>query len=190
MSSAAGHKTLVLFGSARRKGNTMVLLDAFLAGSSGEVHIVDAYRTKDVSPCVDCRRCFKQRSCSIQDGMQEIYRRTDEADCIVLAAPMYFHSVPGPMKSILDRYQLYWAGTVRGDRPPEPTRKGAILMVGGAPSFPGQFEAGEILLRGLLGDLSAECTGIIRAAHSDVDEVAHNKEKKAEALALARKIYC
>jgi putative NADPH-quinone reductase len=182
-------KTLVVFGSARRNGHTRALLDAFLAGATGDVHIVDAYRTKEISPCLDCRFCWKQRACAIKDGMQDIYRRIDGADCIVLAAPLYFHSVPGPMKSILDRFQMYWAGEVRGDKPAGPSRKGAILMVGGAPAFPDQFTAGEIVLKGVLGDLAAECAGMVTSDHSDVDAVAGNAAKQAEARDLARRIY-
>ncbi len=182
-------KTVVFYGSARRAGNTRALLDAFLAGASGEVREVDAYRTRNVSPCIDCRHCWKKRECAVKDGMQDIYGLIDEADVIVLASPMYFHCVSGPLKSILDRCQMYWAGAVRGDRPERPVKKGAILMVGGAPSFPGQFEAGRIVLAGLLGDLGAACSGIVVSSHTDADAVADNEGKKAEAFALAKSMY-
>ena len=182
-------KTIVFFGSARKSGNTRALLNAFLQGSTGDVYEVDAYRVHNISPCIDCRHCWNKRECAINDGMQDIYRKIDEADVIVLASPMYFHCVTGPIKSIIDRCQVYWAGTIRGDRPKNLIKKGAILMVGGAPSFPKQFEAGRIVLEGLLGDLGAECKGIVVASHTDVDAVAKNEAKKAEAFALAKIIY-
>ena len=74
--------------------------------------------------------------------MQEIYQKLEEADNIILASPMYFHSITGRMKALIDRFQVYWAGHVRGDMPEKPLRKGAILMVGGAPAFENQFLGG------------------------------------------------
>ncbi len=182
-------KTLVLFGAARKNGNTRALLDAFLEEATGQVDIIDAYRTKDVSPCIDCRFCWKKRECSIKDGMQEIYRLVDEADRFVLAAPLYFHSVPGPMKSIIDRFQMYWAGTIRKDRPSKPTRKGAILLCGGAPSFPNQFTAGELVLKGVLNDLSATCVGMVTVPQTDKFPVSENNAIQDEARKLARELY-
>ena len=108
-------KTLVLFGAARENGQTKALLNAFLEGLEGEVEIIDAYRMKDVAPCKDCRFCWYKKGCSIKDGMQEIYKKYEEADNIVVATPMYFHSVTGELKVLIDRFQLYWAGHVRKD---------------------------------------------------------------------------
>lgn len=180
-------KTLVLFGSAREDGHTKALLNVFLEELEGEVEIIDAYRTS-VAPCKDCRYCWKKRGCSIKDGMQEIYKKVDEADNIILAAPMYFHTVPGPMKVLLDRFQVYWASFVRKDHPDKNIKKGAILMVGGAPAFKNQFLAGEIVLKGLLGDFAAECLGVISFPDTDRQTVYENEELKAKARELARKI--
>ena len=182
-------KTLVIYGSARKKGHTRSMVDAFLAEAPGQVDTVDAYRTKDVSPCIDCRHCFKKRECAIADGMQEINRLVDGADRILLAAPIYFHSVPGPMKCILDRFQMYWAGTVRKDRPAALKKGGAILLCGGAPSFPGQFTGGELVLRGVLSDLGRTCVGMVTSFHTDVSPVDQNREVLEQIRELARETY-
>ena len=137
-------KTLVIFGAARQKGHTKQMVDLFLEHLDGEKEIIDAYRT-DVKPCMDCRYCWKTKACAIKDGMQEIYQKIEAADNIVLASPMYFHSVTGRMKVLIDRLQVYWAGHVRNDMPEKFTKKGAILMVGGAPAFENQF-LGEVCL--------------------------------------------
>ena len=49
--------------------------------------------------------------------------------------------------------------------------KGAILMVGGAPSFPNQFLGGELVLKNLLNDLSTECLGEVCLPNSDKDSL-------------------
>lgn len=180
-------KTLVFYGSAREKGgHTRALLDVFLKELGGETRIIDAYRTP-VNPCADCRACWKKRACSIDDAMQEIYRLIDEADHILFATPMYFYAVPGPLKNIIDRMQLYWAGRRRGDLPKERTKKGAVLMVGGAPSFPNQFLGGELTMKGALTALQADCIGVVTVSDTDRVPVTQNQTAIAEVRELARR---
>ena len=123
-------KILAFFGGARKKGNTMAMLDYLLSKMEGEKEIVSCY-SLDVSPCIDCKYCYRKRACSIKDGMVDIYRKIDEADIIIYAAPIYFYGNPGPMKVMMDRFQLYWASPLRGDV--LFGKKGAIISSGGSP---------------------------------------------------------
>ncbi|MGI5958960.1 MAG: flavodoxin family protein [Massiliimalia sp.] len=181
-------KTLVFFGSARLKGHTKAMLDLFLENLDGEKEIIDAYRLENVAPCKDCRFCWHKKGCSIKDGMQDIYQKVEEADNIVLASPMYFHSISGKLKTVIDRLQVYWAGHVRNDMPDHFVKKGAILMVGGAPSFPNQFLGGELVLKNLLNDLSTECLGEVCLDNSDKDSLETRPEVAEAVVALAKKM--
>ncbi len=180
-------KTLVILGAARKKGHTRSMVDLFLEHLEGESEIIDAYRT-EVKPCMDCRYCWKNRACAIQDGMQDIYRKVEEADNILLASPMYFHSVTGKMKILIDRLQMYWAGHIRQDMPEKNTKKGAILMVGGAPSFERQFLGGELVLQNLLKDLSADFLGEVCLPNSDHDSLETRPDLAEKVIQLAEKM--
>ena len=180
-------KTLVIIGAARKNGHTRQMVDLFLEHLDGEKEIIDAYRT-EVKPCVDCRFCWKKKECAIKDGMQEIYQKLEEADNIILASPMYFHSITGRMKSLIDRFLVYWAGHVRNHMTETFLRKGAILMVGGAPSFENQFLGGEIVLKNLLNDLSTECLGQVCLPNSDRDSLETRPDIAAQVIALAEKM--
>ncbi len=181
-------KTLVFYGSARKNGHTKQMLSLFLNHLEGKAEIVDCYREKNISPCMDCRYCLKTRGCAIKDDMQEIYKKIDAADLIVLAAPMYFHCIPGPMKSVLDRCQLYWAGLVRKDHDLDKPKIGVILMVGGAPDFEKQFTAGEMVLKGLLSDLNAEHMGTVSMPNSDHDSLEIRLDIAEQIIQLAKAI--
>lgn len=159
-------KNLVFYGSARKNGHTKQMLDELLKNLEGETRIVDAYR-EDIRPCRDCRYCWKIKGCPINGPMQDIYELINSADNIIVAAPMYFHSVSGPLKTIIDRCQVYWAKMMRGyvEKPFE--KKGLLLLTGGAPAFDHQFLAGEIVLKGWLGDLEAECIDSIHFSDTD-----------------------
>ncbi len=104
-------KTLVITGAARQKGHTNQMVKLFLDTLGGDYDIIDAYRVENVAPCKDCRYCWHKKGCSIKDGMQEIYDKLEAADNIVLASPMYFHSITGKMKALIDRFSgvLGWA---------------------------------------------------------------------------------
>lgn len=180
-------KTLIITGAARPHGHTRQMVDFLLAHLKGEVEIIDAYRFQ-FDPCRDCRYCWKHPACVINDNMQDVYKLVEQADNIILASPMYFHSVTGKMKTLIDRFQVYWAGHLRQDMPEKPVRRGAIIMVGGAPSFPDQFAGGELVLKNLLKDLSAECIGQVCMPNSDHDSLETRPDLKEKLLQIAEQM--
>ena len=182
-------KTLVLFGSARANGHTKAMLDLFLETLGGEVEIIDAYRTElEIAPCKDCRFYWHKNGCSIKDGMVSVYEKLEEADNIVLASPIYFHSISGKLKTIIDRLQPYWASCLRKDKPEAFRKTGSILMVGGAPSFENQFLGGDLVLKNLLKDMSIHFTGEVTLPNSDRDSLETRPDIADEIRALAQKV--
>lgn len=176
-------KTLVLFASPRNNGNTKTMLDCFLKEVEGSIEILDVYK-KTISPCIDCRFCWKKRECFIKDDMQDIYNKADEADNIVIASPIYFNSVPGPLKILIDRFQVYWAGHVRKDFPKTISKKGIILFCGGAPAFENQFLGGELVIKGFFREISTEFIGILTASNTDKYPVSENIDIQEQASNL------
>lgn len=59
-------KTLVLNGSPRVSGDTVSLIKLITSGIKGDTKIVNAYYC-GISPCIDCRYCWKHSGCSIND---------------------------------------------------------------------------------------------------------------------------
>lgn len=182
-------KTLVLFGSARKKGHTRAMLDLFLETLGGEYEIIDAYRLEEeIAPCKDCRFCWHKNGCSIKDDMIDIYQKIEECDNIVLASPMYFHSISGKLKTIIDRLQPYWASYLRNDKPESFRKTGSILMVGGAPSFENQFLGGELVFKNLLKDMSINFTGEVTLPNSDRDSLETRPDIAQQIIDLANKV--
>lgn len=180
-------RTLIFFGSARKKGNTKDMLNLFLENLSGKVDVIDAYRT-EVKGCIDCRYCWENRGCSIDDDMQNIYPLIDKADNIVFAHPLYFNSVPGPLKNIIDRCQVYWASRRRKDRAQILDKKGILLLCGGAPSYDNQFKAAEIVLEGVLKDMKADILGQIFVPNTDKVPVMQNEKAKKKINELTKRL--
>ncbi len=182
-------KTVIINGSARKTGYTNKMINDFKENTIGEVEEVNCYKIENILPCLDCRYCWKNNKCVIDDGMQDIYKKIDKADVIVFATPIYFHSVTGKMKILIDRFQLYWAGHIRKDHKNYKEKLSIILMCGGAPAFENQFLGGEIVLKGLSNDLNAKCIGIVTLHNTDkVTEDDYITTKK-EIIKITNSIY-
>ncbi len=79
-------KTLIINGSPHKNGDTAYILQQIKNKLEGEVEEINAYFDK-ISPCIDCRHCWKQEGCAIKDGMEKIYK--DDYDTIIVASPIY-----------------------------------------------------------------------------------------------------
>lgn len=186
-------KNLILFGSARNKnGHTKQMLDLFLDNLGGENYIVDAYNVfnseKPIMPCKDCRYCWKIKGCSIDDMMTEVYQKLEESDNLIVASSVYFASVPGPLKLIIDRFQPYFASYLRKDKPEKPLRKGALLMVGGAPYEEKQFLGTQLVANNLFNDTDTEIIGDVFLSNSDHDSLDTKKDVYNSVISLSEKM--
>ena len=124
-------KTLILNGSPRTKGDTVSLIDRLTGSLEGEYRIVDTYRS-NISPCLDCRYCWENPGCAIQDEMQEIYDYIADCDNIVIASPLYFSELTGKILDFGSRLQTYFCGKFfRKEEMSITPKRGAVILVGG-----------------------------------------------------------
>ena len=100
-----GKTVLVLSSSPRKAGNSDILCDQFVAGARESGHQTEkiALREKDIHYCTGCGVCFKGKVCSQKDDMAEILEKMMAADVIVMATPVYFYTMCGQMKTLIDR---------------------------------------------------------------------------------------
>jgi len=115
-------KFIGILGSAREGGNTEVLLDAALVEAQENGVMVDKIplREKSVAPCDGCGACVRTGKCIIDDDAQEICQKMVASDGIIWATPVYFWSMSGQTKTLMDRTyallfpKLQLAGKVGG----------------------------------------------------------------------------
>ena len=104
-------KVLILSGSPRKGGNSDLLCDEFLRGAQESGNQVEKVflRSKKVAPCNACYYCKNSGGkCAIPDDMAEILDKMQAADVIVMASPVYFYSIGGQMKAVIDRSVARW----------------------------------------------------------------------------------
>lgn len=129
-------KILGVLGSPRYKGNSHLLLEEFLRGASRAGAVTRQIILEDLrySPCKACGGCHNTGRCVIQDDMQGIYAEVEEADGLVLAAPVHFGSISARAKMAIDRFQCFWAAKYLLKKPrinPSDGRLGFFICVGG-----------------------------------------------------------
>lgn len=107
---------LVINGSPKGdKSNSYQLTKAFLqgmelgieetgGGEKAEIERVDVNRL-NIRPCLGCFSCWNKTpgKCCIQDDMQDIITKLLWADVIIWSFPLYYYTVPGGLKNLIDR---------------------------------------------------------------------------------------
>jgi multimeric flavodoxin WrbA len=98
-------KVLVLFGSPRKKGNTIQLVNAFSKILKDKGHSMKVLYLNDMNlrPCQGCYACLKEGICRINDDMKDIRKFIAESDLIVYATPIYWFGPSGQLKLVMDR---------------------------------------------------------------------------------------
>lgn len=100
-------RILVIRGSARNQGYTNRLCDAvkdILPHCT--VEYFDTYKD-DFEPCNGCNFCEKNGRCVYRD-LDGFFDSFKKADLVIFASPVYNGSFSAPMKSLIDRFQVFY----------------------------------------------------------------------------------
>ena len=107
-------KVVVITGSPRKNGNSAAMAEAFIKAAEEKGHTVTRFDAAmmNVGGCHACETCFKSgKACSFDDDFYTIAPHILEADDIVFAMPVYWYSIPGQIKNVIDKiYSFCVAG--------------------------------------------------------------------------------
>lgn len=132
---------LIINGSSRRAGNSQILADMAEKGAmkvkEAKIHQF-SFAGKTFAGCMaECSKyCMKHGTCSIDDGLRELWKVYLWADAIVWVVPVYHVGVPGQVKCAMDRLCNMQYSYFKGRYPRWGKVWGAIVQ--GASRFGGQ----------------------------------------------------
>ncbi len=101
-------KVVAFNGSARKEGNTAILLNMVLGELKQEgieTELVQLAGTQ-IQGCSACFKCFgtKDRRCAVEkDAVNDYIAKMAGADGILLGSPTYFSDVSAGMKALIER---------------------------------------------------------------------------------------
>lgn len=98
-------KVLIIKTSLHVNSNSDLLADYFADGATKAGNNVEviSLKKKDIKYCMGCFACQKLGKCVIKDDANEIADKICESDVIVWVTPIYYYSVSGQMKTLIDR---------------------------------------------------------------------------------------
>lgn len=100
-------KVVAINGSARKGGNTSILINLVLNELQKEDIETETFSLsgKKISGCRACFKCFQNKDghCSIDDDLNALMDKIFTADGIILGSPTYFTDVSTEMKGLIDR---------------------------------------------------------------------------------------
>jgi len=102
-------KVVAFNGSARKDGNTAILLNYALTELQKEGIKTELVQLagKNIRGCIACRKCFekKDKRCSgvTDDIVNECIEKMIEADAIILGSPVYYSDLTAGMKALIER---------------------------------------------------------------------------------------
>ena len=142
--SGKNRNILVLTGSGRRGGNSDLLADAFVQGAREAGHKVDIFACgqRPMVSCMHCGGCWSTGTpCVIEDSFSDLWPLLEKAEILVFCSPLYWYSMSGHIKCVIDRFFPYSSK----ERPRDmAVREAMLLMVGETPllrSFAGAAES-------------------------------------------------
>lgn len=99
-------KVLAINGSARKDGNTAIIINKIfeeLNAAGIETEIVQ-FAGSIIEPCKACWACGGQNNCvHKKDMFREVYEKMLDADGIILGSPVYSANVSANMQAFLER---------------------------------------------------------------------------------------
>ena len=98
-------KVLLINGSPKVKGNTAVALEQMaevFADQGIEAELIHI-GNKNIRGCVACGSCYKTGNCVFDDEVNEVARKFEEADGMVVGSPVYYASANATLIAFLDR---------------------------------------------------------------------------------------
>jgi multimeric flavodoxin WrbA len=102
-------KTVILFGSPRKEGNTIQLVSTLTESLKSKGSSVRMLYLNDmnVRPCQGCEACLAKGVCKINDDMKDIRKYVLESDLVVFASPVYWFNMSGQLKLAIDRFLAF-----------------------------------------------------------------------------------
>jgi len=98
-------KVLIINGSPRLNGNSTKLINEMKRVFASENIEVDEYQigSKAIRGCAACGYCYEHGECVFKDDINDLAKRFENADGLVVTSPVYYGSANGSVISLLDR---------------------------------------------------------------------------------------
>src|SRR5512136_2027080 len=174
-------KVIGLLGSPLSDGNTAKLLDQALKGAEDAGCIVEKILVTnlDFQACEEMMFCKDHDTCIIDDDMQQLYPKFKEMDCLIIATPVMTMGIPGKLKSLMDRFQVFFMAKYMRRDPLVPKEKRnsrlCLFIAISGMKVPGVFDGAKATVAAFLEIIDCRLFGEILVPDMDTIRGIHTK---------------
>ncbi len=180
---------IALVGSPRKNKNNDSLVNNMLKGIQdtchNEIHMEKLYiRDLDIKPCMACAACARKAGCIIEDDMSQIYDKFNRADIVIISSPLYFNSISGALKTLVDRNQAIWSSKYILNQPiidRQKKRLGYFICTAGMPESEDLFDATLPIMDLFFKSINTQWVGNLFIGDMDRKPIINNRELLKEA---------
>lgn len=173
---------LVLAGSPHgRNGDSGALARLVLERLAGGTRWLDVYSLA-IAPCRGCGACLATGDCVLDagDDMGVVVAGLRWCDVLLVASPLHFSSLSGPLICCFGRLQRFWKSGGLGGK----ARRGGLAVAGGS-EYGNMFDPARRVAAALFATLGVEWRGMATASGTDRIAAADNPAAREQAAALA-----
>jgi multimeric flavodoxin WrbA len=176
-----GKKVIGLLGSPLSDGNTAKLLDRALKGAEDAGCVVEKILVTnlDFQACEEMLFCKDHDTCIIDDDMQQLYPKFKEMDSLIIATPIMTMGIPGKLKSMMDRFQVFFMAKYMRKKPfiskeRRAGRRGLFICISGM-NIPEVFVGAKLTVRAFFDIIDCQYTDELLISDMDTirDVTAH-----------------
>ena len=157
-------KVIGLLGSPLSDGNTAKLLDRALKGAEDAGCTVEKIEiaSLDFQACMEMLFCKDHDTCIMDDDMQQLYPKFKDMDALIIATPVMTMGIPGKLKSMMDRFQVFFMAKYIRKKPfiskeRRVQRKGLFICISGM-KIPEVFVGAKLTVKAFLDIIDCQYT--------------------------------
>jgi multimeric flavodoxin WrbA len=180
-------QALAILGSPRPQSVSTDLVRAGLAVCAEAGWETDELDGTDerIEFCPACNRCQRTGRCAQDDWLAEQFPRLLRADLVLVGSPIYFFSLSGQLKRLVDRCQPFWVRRFRIKDPEflaRPARPSLLFAAAGGPASERLWTSSELIMTMWSNTMGWE----FRPGHYEAATDTLTPERRAAACAAAR----
>ena len=175
-------KTVIgLLGSPLSRGNTAALLDQALKGAEDVGCTVEKILVPflDFEPCMEILFCKEHETCQMEDELSPLYQKFRDLDGLVIATPIMTMGIPGKLKSLMDRFQVFFMAKYMRRQPLVPREKRekrlCLFIAISGMKVPGVFDGAKATVAAFCDIIDCRIFGEILVPDMDTIRDIHTK---------------
>ncbi len=151
-----GTKVIALLGSPLPEGNTAILLDRAIQGAEEAGCTVEKIVVPflDFEPCMEILFCREHGTCQMEDELTPLYDKIRDLDGLIIATPIMTMGIPGKLKCLMDRFQVFFMAKYVRRQPLVPEEKRGsrlcLLIAISGMKVPGVFDGAKATVAAFL----------------------------------------